>query len=181
MNGYQVRVSARKLLSEFGITSFPVDIFKVAEMISARVMLTKELPQKISGYLLPISNGRSNFLIGVNWNKSFEHIRFTIAHEIGHIVNGDYQYKAILLDSLELDTPETERYPFIHERFANIFAAELLMPSYMVKRYAEKEKNINMLCARFGVSHSAMMIRLFDELGYNKEEFLYSTPRNRSL
>jgi len=174
MNSYQVRAMARKLLNELGITSFPFDLINLAKEISASIMFSKELPEKISGYLLPLSNGKSNFLIGVNEDKTPGHRRFTIAHEIGHIVNGDYRYEAILLDTLELDTSETERRPFIRERLANVFATELLMPSYMVKRYyVEGEKDVNLFCERFGVSFTAMKIRLFDELGYDEKEFWF--------
>lgn len=174
MNSYQVRAMARKLLNELGITSFPFDLINLAKEISASIMFSKELPEKISGYLLPFSNGKSNFLIGVNEDKTPGHRRFTIAHEIGHIVNGDYRYEAILLDTLELDTSETERRPFIRERLANVFATELLMPSYMVKRYyVEGEKDVNLFCERFGVSFTAMKIRLFDELGYDEKEFWF--------
>jgi len=185
MNSYQVRAMARKLLNELGITSFPFDLINLAKEISASIMFSKELPEKISGYLLPFSNGKSNFLIGVNEDKTPGHRRFTIAHEIGHIVNGDYRYEAILLDTLELDTSETERRPFMQhpfmqhpfmprERLANVFATELLMPSYMVKRYyVEGEKDVNLFCERFGVSFTAMKIRLFDELGYDEKEFWF--------
>ena len=165
---------ARKLLNELGITSFPFDLINLAKEIGATIVFSKELPEKISGYLLPLSNGKSSFLIGVNEDKTPGHRRFTIAHEIGHIVNGDYRYEAILLDTFELDTPETERRPFIRERLANVFATELLMPSYMIKRYyAEGEKDVNLFCERFGVSFTAMKIRLFDELGYDKKEFRF--------
>jgi hypothetical protein len=85
--------------------------------------------------------------------------RFTCAHEIGHYVkrtnegNSNYEFvdRRAVLASTGLDPDE---------RFANQFAAELLMPADAVRRLRKQGFGPADLAARFGVSGEAMNLRL---------------------
>lgn len=85
--------------------------------------------------LVPLEEGLSGFIIKesgtdpriyINSFDSLERQRFTLAHEIGHLVEreavaGDRDYSFV-------DHRSTERYD-LHEFFADEFAGALLMPT----------------------------------------------------
>lgn len=78
--------------------------------------------------------------------------RFTIAHEIGHyFMHGQDNVRLARLG--ELKTVQAYRDP---EWQANTFAAELLMPIYLI----DKEDSCFEIAEKFGVSLSAAEIRL---------------------
>jgi Zn-dependent peptidase ImmA (M78 family) len=90
--------------------------------------------------------------------------KFTLAHELGHIVIGHHLcYKTDLL---------TDREYAILDREANAFAASLMMPEDWVKHYCTYSMttgNIGKMKQLFGVSWAAMIKRL-DELGIQSGE-----------
>ncbi len=104
------------------------------------------------------------YLILIDGERSSYRQRYTLAHEIGHIVLGHIHKKYIIWDSIIQD--------ITHEREANIFAAELLMPE---KEVIEKAKTLSLeeLSAYFRVSKSSMQIRL-KELGIRLPETVCS-------
>ncbi|WP_180673978.1 ImmA/IrrE family metallo-endopeptidase [Helicobacter sp. 13S00482-2] len=106
---------------------------------------------------------------------------FTLAHELGHIVND------ILPDVEKYINPIKDDYDTLYrsgvspmERKANDFAARLLMPSDFIANEAKKltesedfeqitlEDVIKRLASRFRVSYDAMKWRLVN-LGYVKK------------
>lgn len=97
-----------------------------------------------------------NPLITYNQSESTVRQRFTIAHEIGHHVNGD------------IDAPrDTDRQMSASVRdprevSANRFAAALLMPTALVKHmiFEEGVTDLQKLANTFGVSTAAMEFRL---------------------
>jgi len=84
--------------------------------------------------------------------------RFTISHEIGHLILGHYELDQSILSDDDL---------LLLEREANIFAAEILMP------YSELKSlecyDIKFLANQFKVSKDAMETRL-DCLGLKKKQ-----------
>src|ERR1700755_157089 len=108
----------------------PVDT--IASEIGTPV-LRANLPPNISGLITTDGDG---YKIVVNGRHSIERQRFTIAHEIGH-----YIYHRDLLgkgtgDTLAYRAEGTEipnkHITATHERQANIFAANLLMPNHLI-------------------------------------------------
>lgn len=91
--------------------------------------------------------------IVLNPTLSKTRLRFTAAHELGHIL---LDHK--LINACHGDTRE--------EREANAFAAELLMPTRILQDIFERGKKLSLnpipeaLAPRFGVSLKAMEIRL---------------------
>ncbi|MEO9601183.1 ImmA/IrrE family metallo-endopeptidase [Parasphingorhabdus sp.] len=119
----------------------------------------KPLPDDISGY---IERENGDYRIVVNANHAQTRQRFTAAHELGH-----YIYHRDLLgegvgDNRAYRTEGTDRPNMnirpIHERQANSFAANVLMPKHRLVDVAG-ETTLG-LANRFGVSQEAMRIRL---------------------
>lgn len=118
---------ATNLLARFGITSPPVPVSRLATDLGAEVV-EERLDRRMSGLLY---REPDRVLLGVNATQSPVRQRFTIAHEIGHLVL--HPGRQVFLDhrvnfrdvtsSLAVDRDEIQ---------ANAFAAELLMPADMV-------------------------------------------------
>lgn len=117
------------------------------------------MADNISGY---IERQNGSYRIVVNANHASTRQRFTAAHELGH-----YIYHRDLLgegvgDNRAYRTEGTDRPNAnirpIHERQANSFAANVLMPRHRLTDVAEETTAA--LAARFGVSKEAMRIRL---------------------
>lgn len=111
-------------------------------------------------------NGR--YLVRINRNRPRVHRRFTLAHELKHVI--DYPYARIWHAGLSPSDPEAERYRI--ERLADQFAANLLMPSMLVKRaWMKGIQHPRTLAQVFEVSVDAMRIRL-DNLGLTGDDDL---------
>lgn len=80
--------------------------------------------------------------------------RWSVAHELGHIVLGHYELYPV--DTIMSDRL-TDRERYILDREADIFSEELLMPAEWVVRYKQDLSDLKNL---FKVSKEAMSIRL---------------------
>ncbi len=156
-------------MQELGAISLPIKIDTIASSMGAKVIYSNDFPSSISGFLCPL-NGTGKFIIGINQTKPETHQRFTIAHELGHIVFKDCLFETVLTSDILEKNRQTIKT--LNERYANIFATEILMPLCAIKKYYTKGvRNITSFCKIFKVSRTAMEIRLFDELKYNKNDF----------
>ena len=161
---------AQKLLKSARIENPPVRVDKIAEKLKAKLSFEPfEGKDDISGILY---RGEKQTIIGINSTHSKARQRFTIAHEIGHLV----------LHDGELFVDQSVRVNFRDKRSslaedkqeieANKFAAELLMPKEMIrrevvkciakKRAATEPQLIIELARIFEVSEQAMGYRLFN-------------------
>jgi hypothetical protein len=121
------------------------------------------LPDDISGWIERRPNG--SYGVVVNAAHAPVRQRFTAAHELGH-----YIYHRDLLGAGTGDTrayrAEGTRFPNgairpVHERQANSFAANLLMPLTSINKLkAEGVTTVAGLADSLGVSQDAMRIRL---------------------
>ena len=160
---------ARKVLAEESITRAPVPVERIA---GKRARVTYEaLPDKVSGILVPVQGKEPGFVIVVNENDGEKRKRFTIAHELGHLIlhryttpHADKGFRFRLKD-------KTYSQESIREEIeANAFAAELLMPEALLKAalkdmgldYAPEDEDeaVKDLADRFRVSEQALSIRL---------------------
>ena len=119
-----------------------------------------------------MSNYKS-LVIGINRDQAAVRQRFTVAHELGHLllhehsrVYVDRGFRVRLRSGLSSD--ETDR----DEMEANRFAAELLMPIEFLQADLEEQEfdlaaddQFRALAKRYGVSTQALAIRL-NGLGY---------------
>lgn len=161
---------AQKLLKNARIENPPVRVEKIAEKLKAKLSFEPfEGEDGISGILY---RDEKQTVIGINSTHSKVRQRFTIAHEIGHLV----------LHDGDLFVDQTMRVNFRDKRSslaenkneieANKFAAELLMPQEMIRREVMKritkkkvtteDQLITELARIFDVSEQAMGYRLFN-------------------
>ncbi len=165
--------AARDLLSEARIQEPPVPVEHLARLRDARIEY-EPFDGDISGMLFRDDSRR---IIGVNSAHSRNRQRFTIAHEIGHLLL--HTGRHLIVDkTIRLQTParvnlrdRTSSLATDKEEIeANGFAAELLMPEEMIRRAATKllrenttigdEKLVLELARLFRVSTQPVEIRL---------------------
>lgn len=140
----------------------PVDVFKIARELGIEVNRVP-LPENISGRIRRIDGDK--FAIDVNRDHSTTRQRFTVAHEIGHYIyhrdllgKGTGDTLAFRAEGTDLPNPNITA---TQERQANIFAANLLMPTHLIT--ALKASGIRApadLARHLGVSEQAMRIKL---------------------
>lgn len=115
---------------------------------------TSELGQ-ISGQARLASNSDGSYYVcEFNRDEVSYRRRFTIAHELGHVVLGHVDE----VNAPKRDTTFTNADS--DERDANAFAASLLMPEKYVKKFYRSASSVQELADAFGVSTAAMNFRL---------------------
>lgn len=164
-----------QILVQNEISSLPIDVFLIANNKGIDI-IPGDLGD-ISGLLF---RDGSRITIGVNQNHSETRKRFTIAHEIGHLIlHGDQPLHVDKVFAVKLRSHVSSEAVDLEEIEANAFAAELLMPTEMVRQKIlglaevldyEKDGAILKMAKEFNVSQQAMTIRLIN-LGYISENF----------
>lgn len=152
------------LLKNNSVVSLPIPVEHLAESIGAKVVFNN-FNDEISGLLLRTDE---NLIIGVAKEQPLTRQRFTIAHEIGHILLHEFSEVhvdknfAVMFRSAESSTAQD-----ILEIEANAFAAELLMPeSFLEKELrataldVEDDDQLRRLAKMYQVSAQAMTYRL---------------------
>lgn len=158
---------ATRLLQDCRVDTAPVSVEDIAAQLDVQIVHEK-LDATISGLLLREGQAR---LIAVNNQHHPRRRRFTIAHELGHLLLHKGQYivdstvRVNLRDALSSMATDQE------EIEANAFAAELLMPASLIKqalgamRVPESRSPARLtsqLAEAFGVSTEAMGYRLIN-------------------
>lgn len=158
---------AAALLRNAGITSPRVDVDRLARDRGATIVM-EPLDPEVSGVLYRLPD---RIVIAVNQAHAHTRQRFTVAHELGHLIL--HQGRPLIVDhvvrakvslrdtrsSLATDREEIE---------ANRFAANLLMPAEFIHTAVKNElrseldevKTISILANMFVVSPLAMELRL---------------------
>ncbi len=161
---------ARRLLKSAQITNPPVKVDKIAEKLKAKLTFEPfEGEDDISGILF--RDGKQT-VIGINSSHSNVRQRFTIAHEIGHLVLHDGELFIDQAVRVNFRDKRSGQAINLQEIEANKFAAELLMPDAMIrdqiakrivkKKIATESSLISELARIFEVSEQAMGFRLFN-------------------
>lgn len=129
VNSTDPTAAARELLAFARITDPPIDVVGVATRCGSRVLAWDTAEEAVSGLLVALDDGP---LIAYNAGHPSGRTRFTIAHELGHLLMKH-------LDSFHVDLTVREGaegrpgYDPSKEKTANEFAAELLMPEKWVR------------------------------------------------
>ncbi|WP_342723970.1 ImmA/IrrE family metallo-endopeptidase [Bradyrhizobium sp. B097] len=163
----EARAQARSLVNKLGLKAPPVPVEKLVKALGARVEYTP-FDDELSGMAF-IRDGKP--VIGVNSNHHPNRQRFTIAHELAHVVLHRSKLEAtVLVDKgrnfLPRDSVSAEGIDPL-EIQANAFASELLMPERLVRQVlAESSRDIQdddyliSIAKRFRVSLAAIQLRL---------------------
>jgi len=158
---------AREVLARFKIQSAPVPVDKIAKGMGAQLRFSP-LDGELSGMIF-IKDGVP--IIGVNSLHHPNRQRFTIAHEVGHLeLHRDIISKSVHVDKAfpvlmrdQIAAAGTDQI----EVDANQFAAELLMPKFLIDLeikdgLADIDSDIPLddLARKFRVSKQAVEYRI---------------------
>ena len=160
------RKKATDLLQEATIVAPPVPVEKLAKLKGA-VVRYEPFQGQMSG-LLYKSKAPDQAVIGVNALDPGFRQRFTIAHELGHLLlHEDTELQVDQHAFLAFRDPKSSSTNDPKEVEANQFAATLLMPEELLRQGVldlegdqDLENSISKLAQQFGVSEQAMTIRL---------------------
>jgi Zn-dependent peptidase ImmA (M78 family) len=170
----KAETEATRLLAETGqSTKAPIDIEAIARHLRAQVVEEK-LDRSVSGMLY---RDGDQVVIGVNSAHVDRRRRFTVAHEIGHLVL--HKGRPLVLDHVRVNFRDANSSTAsdLEEIQANAFAAEVLMPRDQViasakrlleDRTATDAAILKYLAQGFDVSDQAMEYRLIN-LGLRRQ------------
>jgi Zn-dependent peptidase ImmA (M78 family) len=161
----EAKDAARRLLAQQGVTSAPVPIDRIARTLGVRVEYAP-LENELSG-LAHVQDGLA--IVGINSLHAPNRQRFTLAHELAHVcLHREHLEQGVHVDrgSLRRDALASEGVD-PREIQANAFAAELLMPQFLLTEFLgdrtidlEDDDMIQSLAKRFKVSEAALRFRL---------------------
>jgi Zn-dependent peptidase ImmA (M78 family)/DNA-binding XRE family transcriptional regulator len=150
--------AAERILVDLDIKEPPVSPRDVAVRLGVPVF-EWELTDEISGIFISYQN---QFCIGVNEAHPRVRQRFSVAHEIGHLVYDRSQ--SLFLDFTEVSmTADLDKLQDAKaETRANQFAADLLMPATWLRKDAKRygTNDLTFLAKRYEVSQQALWFRL---------------------
>lgn len=160
------RTRARQVLQETGFKTAPIPVHKIAKVLGA-VLRVSPLDEELSGMIF-IKDGVP--VIGVNALHHPNRQRFTIAHEVGHLllhrdliseqVHVDKEFRGLMRDSKSATGSESI------EIEANQFAAELLIPSFLfdpaqlMSSDIDDDTPLDDLAKKFRVSKQMLVYRI---------------------
>lgn len=152
--------AASELLEECWDGTLPIDPVRIAKFLGVAVLKTN-LNADVSGALVKKQGKDPSILL--NAEDSRNRKRFTCAHELGHYIlraaRPQQQYEYVDYRDSRSSTGTVEE-----ERYANSFAASLLMPEVAVRAYHDQGLAPFRMATVFGVSPESMQYRL-DNLG----------------
>jgi Zn-dependent peptidase ImmA (M78 family) len=160
----RIETLVRNLLKDHKVSRPPVPVETLATKLGAKVRYSP-FDGDISGM---VYRDEDRVIIGVNSLHHTNRQRFTIAHEIGHMllhkgieVHVDRAYRVNLRNDISSSAVDRE------EIEANRFAAKLLMPEHMLiadlkgqEIDFEDERKLEKLARRYSVSIQALTFRL---------------------
>jgi Zn-dependent peptidase ImmA (M78 family) len=135
--------------------ALPVDPIRIADAMGIDVFEDDTLGPHVSGAISK-DPGEDPVII-LNSADSKNRRRFTCAHEIGHFV---LQKDARNYEYIDFRDEASSSGQLEEERFANQFAAALLMPEALVTKMVDEGSSTVEMAYRFGVSQEAMSYRI---------------------
>jgi hypothetical protein len=149
MDEFSVIMEARKIVRAVNPTAIPAPVEAYVERVGAILKIDMSLADNEPGWSF---DHKGKKYICVNGKDSPERQRFTICHELAHIVLG--------LPSEHQEVPSSSYVKRAQaEIYCDIFAAELLLPFGLFRPLADKAEislvSIDALANRFNVSFMA--------------------------
>jgi Zn-dependent peptidase ImmA (M78 family) len=162
----EIEARAQEILRDHGLLDMSVDPIRLARGLGVKVFNAKFGEEGVHGLLARRTGGTS---IYVEADDSPVRKRFTVAHELGHLVLHLGGHDGEFIDTADnfrtTADPDAAWTPERRQEWeANAFASALLMPRELVRRKWLEIANIEGMAAWFQVSTQAMAIRL-QELG----------------
>lgn len=160
--GY-TREMARKILRECGITTPPVDLKIILAKKGYTYLEVNTFLDNIDAIFL---NKDDQIYAAVNARHHIHRQRFSLAHELGHILlvhDIDYYKHNITLDNPPISKTHNTVETYF-EKEANTFAGELLVPLDMLKKEFRKTNDINNLSKVFLVSKEVVSVAISNHM-----------------
>jgi len=159
-----VRQAARQLLKDCRIANPPIDLRIVAEKLGLGYEEVDYFPDDVEALIVPMED-RTVAVVNKNFPKNSR--RFSLAHELCH--HHLHKDRSVLedansIDSSDLDSPDllepegATKDPF--ETEADIFAGELLVPLFMLKKHYKPGFTAGDIARIFEVSEAAASVAL---------------------
>jgi Zn-dependent peptidase ImmA (M78 family) len=159
----RIEALVKNLLEEHRIQTPPVAVEPIARKLGAEIRyIPFQGKGEISGMVFREEGGRA--VIGVNSLHHQNRQRFTIAHEIGHLLL--HKHRDVHVDKALFRDDVASQATDPNEIAANRFAAELLMPKHLLMADLaqdvdlENEDDLLGLARRYRVSVQALTFRL---------------------
>jgi len=145
-----------QILRAFWNRVLPIDPQAIAKMLGVEVVENNRLGYSGYFHFVPDEYGNQVPTIEYNASENPQRVRFTIAHELGHFVNGDRDSRRDNNFSFSVGNRDPK------EIAANKFAADLIMPKGVVEYlvFEKRMTEIEALARAFNVSVGAMYYRL---------------------
>ena len=144
---------AQKLIEDSGIIKAPVSLQQIIEYLQKDYFLDVKgikLSDETSGMLVTFKDeDKESSAIAFNENHPWCRRRFTIAHEIGHLLMGH-----------TCSNKDVYGEDNFNENESNTFASELLMPKGLLKKDFNEIKKVPELAKFYRVSQQALCIKL---------------------
>lgn len=150
----QLGYDAADVHRQLGVLAPPIDLVAMAHAMGIQVTLVHEY-SRWDGVAKSVAGVQAQVLINANQSRNRQ--RFTLAHEIGHIV---LHKPGVRYRDRWAEQPDSSA-----EIEANQFAAQLLMPADMIHALTQDKTSVRALAKLFRVSSDAMSYRLTN-LGY---------------
>lgn len=150
MDEFDAVLHARRFIERAAIDSIPVDITRYLDVIRAKCTIEDDLDDEEAGQTTIIAGRHCIF---VNGRHSPERQRFTVMHEIGHLVLGlpSVHEQKIGTQALYSYTVRPKE-----EVLCDVFAAECLLPSDFFKKDLDQSSvgfdSVARLAARYQAS-----------------------------
>ena len=162
----EARRRAEAILEMLKISQAPIDVFAIAKQLGFEVV-EYDFPDDTSAALVIDEDIKA---IGINKNHALTRQRFSVAHELGHFLQGHGDFansqKTFEDGSFNYADPQNRQ-----ELEANEFAAELLMPSMILKKEPELTTlDVPSLAKKYQVSEQALWIQLINLHLVNPEQ-----------
>ena len=162
----RIETIVRKLLEDQHVHAPPIPVEEIARNLGAQIRYSP-FEGELSGMTF---REKDRVVIGVNSLHHPNRQRFTIGHEIGHMllhkgteIHIDRTFRVNLRDDVSSQAVDSE------EIDANGFAAELLMPRHMLLADLqgqqidfENEEDLRPIAAKYRVSVQALTFRLMN-------------------
>lgn len=148
-----------KTIGEDGPTTPPIDVMDIANRLGIKVEVTPKLRNNIDGFILK-KKDEDIPTIYVNKNSSSVRQRFTVAHELGHYWKNHVIDKNSEYGYVDFRNEQSSKGTNYDERWANSFAAELLMPAKFLYIVWASNWSINKIKKSLDVSDAALGNRL---------------------
>ena len=160
---------AYQLLAELEVSRFPVDPFEIIDCLDSLYLESWSELKEVTGVTDPfglkarkldaetnVKRGVGEYLIVYDDTIGYlPRIRFTLAHEIGHIIMGHFTE----FEKTSLREGLTHAEKMVLEREADAFAAELLAPRTILRRFPGMKNDPTWLKQTCYLSEQAADIR----------------------